>query len=90
MICLPVIGIPARARIASTLVWAGVLQRLILDAINEGEIELTDLLYEIRKLRPELTTTAVVRAVAELITELALIPTHIVHVRIVKPFEEIQ
>ena len=61
------------------------LQETILRIINQGEIDLTDLLFEIRREHPEMPTTAVVRALAALIADLALIPTHVVHVKVVRP-----
>lgn len=61
------------------------LQETILGIISEGEVDLTDLLFEIRREHPEMPTTAVVRALAALIAELALIPTHVVHVKVVRP-----
>lgn len=64
------------------------LQETILRIINQGEIDLTDLLFEIRREHPEMPTTAVVRALAALIADLALIPTHIVHVTVVRPQHE--
>ncbi|MDV8078830.1 hypothetical protein R4P47_19875 [Rhodococcus sp. IEGM 1370] len=65
------------------------LQETILRIVNRGEIDLTDLLFELRREHPELPTTAVVRALAALIAELALIPTHIVHITVVQPDQEI-
>ncbi|MDV8076285.1 hypothetical protein R4P47_06915 [Rhodococcus sp. IEGM 1370] len=64
------------------------LQETILRIINQGEIDLTDLLFEIRREHPEMPTTNVVRALAALIADLALIPTHVVHVKVIRPQQE--
>ena len=64
------------------------LQETILRIINQGEIDLTDLLFEIRREHPEMPTTAVVRELAALIADLALIPTHVVHVTVVRSQQE--